>query len=339
MEITRPTGTGTEIIPGLTDAFGRTIDYLRLAVTDRCNLRCSYCMPAEGIPHKAHHHILSFEEMDRLVRIVAAMGVHKVRITGGEPMVRKEISGFIQNLQHIPGIRSVHLTTNAFWSEEQVSELAQMNLESLNISLDTLDPIRFHQITRRDAFQQVWQTIQTILEQGITVKLNTVVQRGVNDDEILPIAELARTRNIEVRFIEEMPFNGAKTKQNTVSAQEIYDILDQHYPQLVENTPSGSTARVFEIPGFSGRVGIIAGYSRSFCASCSRLRITSEGQLKTCLYDGGALDLRHLLRNQSDDSTISLAISEAIQGRSKDGFEAEVKSQLNTKSSMASIGG
>ncbi len=339
MESTGPLRTGIKNTPTITDTFGRSLDYLRLAVTDRCNLRCTYCMPEVGIPLKSHTSILRYEEMDRLVRLLASMGVQKVRITGGEPMVRKGITDFIRSINMIPGISGVYLTTNGFWSDEQIAEIDSLELSAINLSLDSLIPERFFKITRRNAFARVWQTLLTILDHGIPVKINNVVQRGVNDDEIQAFAEMARDKNIQIRFIEQMPFNGEVASSHPISAEDIHNELLYRYPNLREHTPSGSTARLFHIPGFKGQVGIIAGYSRTFCSTCNRLRITSYGQLKTCLYDGGLLDLRAMLRNDEPEAIIAAKISEAISMKPLDGFEAESQSQISIKSSMATLGG
>ncbi len=339
METTRPDKTGSKSFPTLVDPFGRPLDYLRLAVTDRCNLRCKYCMPSEGISLKPHESILTFEEMGHLVFILSKMGVSKVRLTGGEPMVRRGITEFIRQLRDSYGVQHIHLTSNGFWTPAQLEEIDSLHLSGINMSLDSLQPARFNEITRRDAFSQVWNTIELLIEKNIPLKLNMVVQAGVNDDEILNFAELARHHNIDVRFIEQMPFNGSTSQSHTITADEIHTKLTQTYGAMKEHTPRGSTASLFHVSGMQGRLGIIAGYSRTFCDSCNRLRITSEGQLKTCLYDGGALDLRKMLRQGATDIAIAEQIWCAILNRSMDGFEAEIKAGLSVKSSMASIGG
>lgn len=339
MEFTGPALAGTLTHPTLKDRFGRTLDYLRLAVTERCNLRCTYCMPESGVLLKPRAQILTYEEMLRLVNISVAMGVKKVRITGGEPMTRKGIMDFLRALNKIPGLEELHLTTNGFWGRDQISELDSLDLAGINFSLDSLNPGRFKQITRRDAFTSVWETLMVLIEASIPLKINAVIQRGINEDEIIELSELAKVYPLDVRFIEQMPFNGGDSEFNLVTATDILAQLQTAYPMMSESTPSGSTADLYEIQGFKGRVGVIAAYSRTFCATCNRLRITSTGHIKTCLYDGGDVDLRTLLRSDASDESIAGRISEAILTKSRDGFEAERMAGDHVNASMSTIGG
>lgn len=325
--------------PSLMDKFGRELNYLRLAVTDRCNLRCTYCMPADGVVLSPREQILDLEEYLRLVGITTEMGVTKVRITGGEPMVRKGILDFLQALKQLPKLKEIHLTSNGYWQSGQCADIVDLGLAGINLSLDSLIPERFEQITRRDAFDQVYANFQKLLVSSIPLKINMVVQKGINDDEIIAFAKLARNHPVEVRFIEHMPFNGSDEAIRLVPANEILTTLEEHLPVTQEITHPGSTANVYEVDGFVGRLGIIAGYSRTFCSSCNRLRVTSQGQLKTCLYDDRLTDLRATLRDGSSDLAVAEQIAEAISRKTRNGFIAETQSTASVSTSMSLIGG
>jgi len=313
----------------LVDPFGRKMNYLRLAVTDRCNLRCQYCMPAEGIPLNGRDHILNFEEMEQLIQIFQDLGVNKLRITGGEPFVRKGLLEFLKRVNKFDGINSINITTNAVFIGDIISDLEQLKIGSLNISLDSLQKDRFFKITRRDEFEIVMKNIDKAIKSTIPVKLNMVVLAGIN----------AKDNLVEVRFIEQMPFSGGPASESIISADQILDIIRQQYPLLHEQNLPNSTARVFYNPGYKGTIGIIAGYSRTFCSSCTRLRITPEGMLKTCLYDRGAVNLKEMLRAGKTDLQIKDAIIMAVQNRAKDGFESQERSNQDYNVSMAQIGG
>ncbi len=331
------TSANTETL--LVDPFGREMNYLRLAVTDRCNLRCQYCMPAEGIPLNGRDHILHFEEMEQLIQIFQDLGVNKLRITGGEPFVRKGLLEFLKRVNKFEGINSINITTNAVFIGDIISDLEQLKIGSLNISLDSLQKDRFFKITRRDEFEIVMENIDKAIKSTIPVKLNMVVLAGINDDEILSFTRLAKDNLVEVRFIEQMPFSGGPASESIISADQILDIIRQQYPLLHEQNLPNSTARVFYNPGYKGTIGIIAGYSRTFCSSCTRLRITPDGMLKTCLYDRGAVNLKEMLRAGKTDLQIKDAIIMAVQNRAKDGFESQERSDQDYNVSMAQIGG
>jgi cyclic pyranopterin phosphate synthase len=323
----------------LVDPFGREMNYLRLAVTDRCNLRCQYCMPAEGIPLNGRDHILHFEEIEQLIQIFQDLGVNKLRITGGEPFVRKGLLEFLKRVNKFESINSINITTNAVFIGDIISDLEGLKIGSLNISLDSLLKDRFFEITRRDEFEIVIENIDKAIKSAIPVKLNMVVLAGINDDEILSFTRLAKDNFIEVRFIEQMPFSGGPASESIISANQILDILRQQSPLLYEQSLPNSTARIFHNPGYKGTIGIIAGYSRTFCSSCTRLRITPEGMLKTCLYDRGAVNLKEMLRSGKTDLQIKNAIIMAVQNRAKDGFESQERYNQNSNLSMAQIGG
>lgn len=325
----------------LIDSHGRAIHYVRLAVTDRCNLRCTYCMPSQGIDFVSRNKLLSYEEMIRLLKILNTLGVNKLRITGGEPLVRKGLLPFLSRVNEEGIMPGFHLTTNATLTLEHSQDLISAGLRSVNISLDSLDNERFKEITRRDSLDQVLASINDFYQNDVPIKINMVVTKGLNEKDIIPMAKLAEHRNIQVRFLEEMPFNGGNGSKTTFfTHHDIKAILDSELPKLspIAFQP-GETSQNFHVQGWKGDVGIIASYSRTFCGSCNRIRITPTGKLKTCLYGSDALDLRELLRNGSSDVEIQIAIQHAVSHKPKDGFEAEANRFGIISESMATIGG
>lgn len=328
----------------LIDNHGRAITYLRLAVTDRCNLRCFYCMPEEGIKYLPKPHLLSYEEMLRLCQILAKLGISKVRITGGEPFVRRDIIPFLWKLSEIEGIEKINITTNGVLTAPLVPELKKIGINSVNLSLDSLDRQRFYEVTRRDEFPQVWETLEKLIEYDIPLKINSVVMAGKNDADILPMVELARDKKIGVRFIEEMPFNGEGQRPDQIqdfwSYRRIMDLIRSEYPdiQRLPDEPT-STSYNYQIPDFKGSVGVIAAFSRTFCGTCNRIRVTPTGVFKTCLYDDGVLNVRDLMRQKKSDEEIAEIITNTLQNRAKDGFEAEKRRSSTVTESMTTIGG
>lgn len=325
------------------DNHGRPITYVRLSVTDRCNLRCFYCMPEKGMKFLPKNELLSYEEMERLLLILAKLGIDKVRITGGEPFVRKDLMSFLQRINAIPGISEIHITTNGILTLPYVKALKEMGIAGINLSLDTVDKERFKLLTRRDEFLAVMETFDALLANNIKTKINAVIVDGKNTNDIVPLAELTKSHPVSVRYIEEMPFNGVgKNYQNLAwNHKKIYATLLAAYPEL-QNLPSPpfSTSKNYKIPDYQGDVGIIAAYSRTFCGSCNRIRITSQGVLQTCLYDGGGLDLKSLLRKGTTDQDIESALLNAVSNRAKDGFEAESRRNgIPVGESMSTIGG
>jgi cyclic pyranopterin phosphate synthase len=330
----------------LFDNHGRPLEYVRLAVTDRCNLRCFYCMPEEGIKYMPKQQLLTYEEMERLVALMAGLGVRKVRLTGGEPFVRRDLVPFMARLADIPGIDDISLTTNGVLTAPYVPELARIGVKAVNLSLDTLDQARFARITRRDELPRVMDTFHALLAADIQVKINAVVMDGQNTEDIIPLAELTRDLPVEVRFIEEMPFNGGSHTATPATLpwnhRRIREHLEAHFGALMPLPgPAGATASEYAVAGHVGRIGIIAAYSRTFCGTCNRIRLTAEGGLKTCLYDQGVLDVRALLRGGSSDADIVAALTSAFRYRAANGFEAEQQRPLHQLSfeSMSTIGG
>ncbi|HEY9045657.1 MAG TPA: GTP 3',8-cyclase MoaA [Ohtaekwangia sp.] len=328
----------------LFDNHNRPINYLRLAVTDRCNLRCFYCMPEEGIHYLPKKELLTFEEIYRLVSLFASMGVTKVRLTGGEPFVRTDLMKLIRSIVEIPGIKDLHLTTNGILTSAFIPELKKLGIASVNLSLDTLDRQRFKAITRRDEFEPVMKTLEQLLKEEIPVKINAVVMDGKNIEDILPLVELTRNNKVDVRFIEEMPFNGEGSHYPVLSwtYKKIVSYIQEHHPDLHKlHDADNSTSYNYTIPGYTGTIGVIAAFSRTFCGTCNRIRLTAQGVLKTCLYDNGVLDIKALLRSGVSDDEVKEKLLYAFRHRVKDGFEAEAKrsDHLPVHESMSTIGG
>ncbi len=328
----------------LYDNHGRIINYLRLAVTDRCNLRCFYCMPENGIKYVEKSALLSYEEMVRLISELAKLGIEKIRITGGEPFVRKGMMEFLTTICQIPGIQDVHLTTNGTVTAPLVPELKKIGIKSVNLSIDSLDQQRFFDITRRDVLPQVIETFHALLKHGITTKINAVVMSGKNTDDIIPMTNLTKDYPVDVRFIEEMPFNGSGADHGLSlwNHHEILKKIKTIYPNLEKiPDPAFSTSANYKIPGHPGTVGIIAAYSRTFCGTCNRIRLTPTGLLKTCLYDSGVFNVRDFIRAGASDAEIRALFLNALSHRAKDGFEAEKNRRggQSVSESMATIGG
>jgi cyclic pyranopterin phosphate synthase len=328
----------------LHDNHHRPINYLRLAVTDRCNLRCFYCMPEQGIDYVPRVELMSYEEMLRIVQVLVRMGIEKLRITGGEPFLRRDMMDFLGAISRLEGLRQIHITTNGVLTAPLVPELKRLGIQSVNLSLDTLSPALFHEITRRDEFHKVMQTFEALLSAGITTKINAVMMEGKNDHDLLPLTMLTKDNPVGVRFIEEMPFNGGEAHYDQLwwSHRRILDTLQQHFPDIQKlPDPPHSTSYNYQIPGHQGTVGIIAAYSRTFCGTCNRIRLTPQGMLKTCLYDDGVFNIKNLLRAGATDEQLAHAVLEALGNRAKDGFEAERRRQfgLPVGESMATIGG
>lgn len=326
--------------PGsLIDRQGRRITYIRLAITDRCNLRCRYCRPESGVPFIPHDEILSLEEFERLVRIFGMLGVSKVRVTGGEPFCRRGCLPFLARLRGIAGVQFLHVTTNGVKTAGYLDDLQHIRIDGLNLSLDTLDPKRFWTITRRDYLDSVLQTLHGALDRGIPLKVNSVVLDDTSDEEMVRLAGLAAKYPLTLRFIELMPFSGA-ARSGRIDNGDLVRRLQKIFPGLEEGeTASPTTARLFSLPGFAGRLGVIQGHSRQFCHTCNKVRVTPVGMLKTCLYDNGVLDLKKLLRRGAGDGEIAAAIVACVGNRFADGHETEQFCSRSAEQSMSQIGG
>ncbi len=322
----------------LIDTYGRVHNNLRISVTDRCNLRCTYCMP-EDVTFLDRSAILSFEEIARFVRVATTLGVDKIRLTGGEPLMRKDLPRLVEMLVVIPGIRDVGLTTNALLLDEQAKQLYDAGLRRLNVSLDTLDPITFRTISRRDGLDRVLAGIDAALALGFTIKLNAVILRGTNDADIIPLARFARDKNCTLRFIESMPI-GAEPwdRDKAVLAHEIIGTIERHLGklQMLDVDPHAPSVDYAYADG-RGNVGVIASVSRPFCRQCDRLRLTAEGKLRNCLFALDEIDVRPMLREGTDDD-----ITNAIRGNvwSKwEGHEINSARFIKPTRTMHAIGG
>ncbi|WP_215223311.1 GTP 3',8-cyclase MoaA [Echinicola shivajiensis] len=327
-------------MPTIIDNHGRQINYLRLSVTDNCNLRCQYCMPEEGVQFAHKHELLSWEEMFLMAEAFVDMGINKIRITGGEPFVRKGLMDFLERLSRIQGLDEISITTNATLIGPHISKLKELGITTINVSFDSLDKDRFNHITRRDQYDTVMGNILHMMDEGFNVKLNCVIMDGKNTDDIIPFINFVQEHSITVRFLEEMPFNGqSKGKQNLKwDYIAIIEHIKNHFGQ-VEKLPAApsSTSLNYKIKGAKGSFGIIPSYSRTFCGTCNRVRVSAKGEMQTCLYATETIDLKSLLRNYVNISGLKFSIHTALQTRHKDGFEAEEQSV--TKKSMTLIGG
>ena len=320
------------------DEFNRVIDYMRVSITDRCNLRCVYCMPGD-FACITHDDVLRYEEILRACEIAAKMGIRTIKVTGGEPLARKGCIEFMTELKKIPGIRHVTLTTNGVLLEPFVGQLATLGLDGLNISLDTLNPETYRRMTGRDTFSQAWRSLLRAVDAGLQVKINCVPIRGLNEEEILPISRLAENLPVDVRFIELMP-TGAGGQLQGVPGAEVKALLLQEYPDLAhdESTHGFGPARYFMSQKLKGSIGFINAISNHFCSGCNRLRLTSEGFLKLCLYHSDGLDVRSMLRGGVDDDEIEAAMRQAVLRKPKQhSFGSKTDSEGITM--MSRIGG
>jgi len=314
---------------------------MRIAVTDRCNLRCAYCMPAEGIKYMPKIDLLSFEEIIRVAKVFAQEGITKLRITGGEPFLRKDMMALFRELFAIDELNSIHLTTNGTLIIDHLAELKQLGLKDINLSLDSLDKDRFQTITRRDDFEIVQSCMDQIVELGFQLKINMVVMNGQNIEDLYPMIELTKNKNISVRFLEEMPFNGTNNlfELPVWNHNQILNHIKSKYPKIEKiASPKSSTSVNYKIEGYQGSFGIIAAFTRNFCGSCNRIRLTPQGMIKTCLYDSGVFNVRDLMRAGATNQELKAALKSALSIRAKDGHEAE-KNRKSDFESMATIGG
>jgi len=301
-------------------------------------------MPENGITYVDKKELLSYEEMVRLIEILAKQGIEKIRITGGEPFVRKGMMDFLKTVCRVPGIKQVHLTTNGTMTAPLIPDLKKMGIQSINLSIDSLDSKRFFDITRRDVLPQVMETFHALLDHGITTKINAVVMAGKNTEDIIPMTQLTKDHPVGVRFIEEMPFNGSGDDHGLAlwNHQKILDKIKTQFPNIQKiPDPPFSTSANYKIPNHLGTVGVIAAYSRTFCGTCNRIRLTPTGLLKTCLYDNGVFNVKDFLRAGASDAEITALFVNALSHRAKDGFEAEQNRTGGhaVSESMATIGG
>jgi len=301
----------------LRDSFGRTINNLRISVTDRCNFRCTYCMPEQGMVWLEKSQLLTYEEIVRLTRIFSGLGISKIRLTGGEPLMRRELPRLVSGIASVQGIHDIALTTNGYFLPEQASELVAAGLRRINISLDSLDPGHFEEMTRRKYFDKVWKGIETVDALGIRpIKLNVVLVRGVNDGEIGRFAQLAHARPFVIRFIEFMPIGSDDgwDASKVVPTHEVIGHIERELKmRLVPVEKHGAQpADTYRTDDGAGEFGFISSVSEPFCDHCNRVRITSDGKLRTCLFSLAETDLRSLMRNGAGDEEIRESIQRAV---------------------------
>jgi len=327
----------------LIDKHGRRITYLRLAVTDRCNLRCQYCMPAQGIDIVKREALLTYKEMYRITRVLSELGVDKVRLTGGEPFVRKDFVSFLESMSFNKNLKEINITTNGALISKHISKLEKININAVNLSIDSLDRKKFFEITRRDVFPQVIQTYQDLLKSNLKLKLNVVIQSGVNTDEIIDFIELTKNDKVSVRFIEEMPFNGKGIREvrEVWNYTKILDTINSHFSKVEKIvSEKSSTSKNFKISGYKGTFGIIPAFTRTICTDCNRIRITSTGLFKNCLFDDGVFNVRDFIRNGASDDQLKQLFISTVQQKPVNGFVAEAnRKNKNVSESMSTIGG
>ena len=328
----------------LTDQFKRKHTYLRISLTERCNLRCTYCMPAEGVPLSPKSHIMNYDEVYTIAKTFVEHGVTKIRLTGGEPLIRKDISVILGKLASLPV--ELAITTNGITIDRYIDVLKENNINNINVSLDTLSETKFKEITRRNQFEKVYKNILLLIENGFNVKINAVLIKGFNDDEIIDFINLTKDFSISFRFIEFMPFDGNKWDlKKMVSYAEVLERVNNHFP--IENVErikdaENDTSKNYRIKGYKGSFAIISSVTNPFCDSCNRLRLTADGKLKNCLFSASESDLLTAFR---EGKAIEPIIEKAVLGKFKirggmDTLEKLKRPDLHSKNrSMITIGG
>jgi cyclic pyranopterin phosphate synthase len=300
----------------LVDGHGRPIGDVRISVTDRCNFRCQYCMPAEGLPWLNRSDLLTYEEIERLVALLASMGVHDVRLTGGEPLVRKELWRLVERLAAIEDVHDLSLTTNGYLLAKQAEDLVRAGLRRVNVSLDALAPDRFFQLTRRDSLHQVLEGLEAAQRypELRPIKVNVVALKDFTEDEVLRFAEFARRHPYEVRFIEFMPLDADRswTREKVLPNADIVAMIDAVYPLEPIGRERHGTARRYRFADGTGEMGFISPVSEPFCGDCNRIRLTAEGQLRTCLFSMTETDLRGPLRDGASDAELAEIVRDAV---------------------------
>ncbi len=325
------------------DKFNREINYARISVTDRCNLRCRYCMPECGVKKLSHADILTLEEILRVSKLFSRLGVKKFRITGGEPLLRRNLPSLIRDMKKISGIEQINLTTNGVLLKNLAPELISAGLDGINLSLDTFDEKNFANLTRRRLFSHVLEGFQALLKQNFkNLKINCVPLRGVNENELLKLANLARNNFIKVRFIELMPIGCAwESGLRGIPTAEIFSTLERNFGKLLpvyDKNPLKGPAKYFKLPNFIGEIGFIDAMEHKFCGNCNRIRLTAEGFLKTCLSFDLGLDVKKLLRSDANDDEISEKIREVVYNKPREHFFNDVN-KFHDSRLMNQVGG
>lgn len=326
----------------LTDSFGRTINNLRVSVTDQCNFRCIYCMPEEGMIFQPREEILTFEEITRFVEIVTGLGISKLRLTGGEPTVRKDLPVLVRMLSGISGVRDMAMTTNGFLLKKMSRDLREAGLPRINVSLDTLDQEKFKQMTRRDVLHKVLDGLEEATRHfQLPIKINVVAMKGYTEDELLDFAKLARTGPYQVRFIEFMPLDADRswTRDQVLDGAEIIERIGAQWPlDAVKRPNQREPADLFRFRDGQGEIGLIASVSEPFCGSCNRIRITADGKLRTCLFSINETDIKALLRGRASDAEIAETVIEAVRNK-EPGHHINEPDFVQPERTMSSIGG
>lgn len=327
----------------LVDSFRRTIKYMRVSVTDRCNLRCNYCMPVWGNHWMGKDTLLSDEEILRIIRLSAKRGVYKIRITGGEPLVRKGVVDLVRNVGEIDGIEEVAMTTNAILLKDNARALYDAGLRHLNISLDSLQPEKFADITRGNQFERVWAGIMEAVDVGFpNIKINAVAQKGVNDDEIADLVNITQDLRIDMRFIEFMPVSDWDNwRKKYIGIEEIQKRITEGVGELIpvyDGDAAAGPAENFRIPGYKGRVGFIHAISNHFCDTCNRVRLTADGRIRPCLFGKIEVDFREAMREGATDEELNELFDEVLQIK-PDAHNITMERPEKMLTSMTSIGG
>ena len=324
------------------DGHGREIGDIRVSVTDRCNFRCQYCMPADGLPWLERAEVLTFEEITRVVRVLSEMGVHEVRLTGGEPLVRRDLPRLASSLAELPHVSDLSLTTNGYLLERDAEDLVAAGINRFNVSLDSLSRDRFFEMTRRDALPQVLAGLRALARfpEAHPIKVNCVAMRGWTEAEVIPFAEFARTEPFEVRFIEFMPLDADHewTPDAVLTGAEIRELIGRVHPIEPIGRDPHATAKRYRFVDGSGEIGFIDPVSEPFCSDCNRIRLTADGKLRTCLFSLHETDLREVLRGDADDAALEAAVRDAV-------WRKELKHHVGERGfrqpprSMSQIGG
>lgn len=326
----------------LVDNHNRKINYLRLAVTDRCNLRCNYCMPSEGISFVENDKLFTIQELCKLSGILVGQGIDKIRITGGEPFVRKDLMVLLRSLSTLEGLNDISITTNATLIGPHIDELKALGITNVNVSLDAINKETFERITRRNQYDTVYNNLIQLITEGFNVRINFIALENQNIQDIIPILEVMKHYDVSVRFLEEMPFNGGSKKFSTINwnYKRIFEHISLHFPAIEKlQSPETSTSINYKIKGHKGTFGLIPSFSRTFCGTCNRLRISATGDVITCLYGKPTTNLRDIMRAENAEMNIKEEILKAIGRRAKTGFEAQEKYAGVFENSMTSIGG
>ena len=302
--------------PKLIDGMGRTIVNLRISVTDRCNFRCTYCMPADNVEFMDRSNLLSFEEIQRVAQIVSRMGINRLRLTGGEPLMRKNLPVLIKMLNEVDGIDDIAMTTNAYFLKDQAQSLKDAGLKRLNVSLDALDPEKFRDVNRRDCLQSVLDGLDTARKVGFkSIKINAVAVRNFSETEIMSLIEMGRSDGFEIRFIEFMPLDSDKVweRDKVLFGHEIVNMIKENYDLVpIDNSLEIGPASEYNFADGKGKIGIITAVSNPFCDHCNRIRMTADGKLRTCLFSTEETNLKELIRSGATDKTIIETLKQAV---------------------------